>query len=110
MSIPNLLPWRRQQRNQRLRFWGLLFAGSLLVMLAGGISLRATQSLALQALQSELAGTRAVQKVLKARQPQSAGQKTPSPPSATLADPDRLYHLTASALRHDRCPEKGDGI
>ncbi|KAB2437111.1 pilus assembly protein HofN, partial [Enterobacter hormaechei] len=71
MSIPNLLPWRRQQRNQRLRFWGLLFAGSLLVMLAGGISLRATQSLALQALQSELAGTRAVQKVLKARQPQS---------------------------------------
>ncbi len=38
MSIPNLLPWRRQQRNQRLRFWGLLFAGSLLVMLAGGIS------------------------------------------------------------------------
>lgn len=119
MSMPNLLPWRRQQRNQRLRFWGLLFAGSWLVMLAGSISLRATQTLALQALQSELAGTRAVQKVLKARQPQSAGQKTPSPPagvadgaalSATLADPDRLYHLTASALRHDRCPEKGDGI
>lgn len=44
MSMPNLLPWRRQQRNQRLRFWGLLFATSLLVMLAGGISLRATQS------------------------------------------------------------------
>lgn len=76
MSMPNLLPWRRQQRNQRLRFWGLLFATSLLVMLAGGISLRATQSLALQALQSELAGTRAVQKVLRARQPQSAGLKT----------------------------------
>lgn len=50
-------------------------------MLAGGFSLRATQSLALQALQSELAGTRAVQKVLRARQPQSAGLKTPSPPS-----------------------------
>ncbi|KJO36923.1 porin [Enterobacter hormaechei subsp. xiangfangensis] len=81
MSMPNLLPWRRQQRNQRLRFWGLLFAASLLVMLAGGFSLRATQSLALQALQSELAGTRAVQKVLRARQPQSAGLKTPSPPS-----------------------------
>ena len=47
MSMPNLLPWRRQQRNQRLRFWGMLFAASLLVMLAGGISLRATQSLAL---------------------------------------------------------------
>lgn len=81
MSMPNLLPWRRQQRNQRLRFWGLLFAGSWLVMLAGSISLRATQTLALQALQSELAGTRAVQKVLRARQPQSAGQKTPSLPS-----------------------------
>ena len=40
MSMPNLLPWRRQQRNQRLRFWGLLFAASLLVMLAGGFSLR----------------------------------------------------------------------
>lgn len=136
MSMPNLLPRRRQQRNQRLRFWGLLFAASLLVMLAGGFSLRATQSLALQALQSELAGTRAVQKVLRARQPQSAGLKTPSPPSdpaatragiacqrnapagvadgaalsATLADPDRLYHFTASARSHDRCAEKGDGI
>ena len=137
MSMPNLLPWRRQQRNQRLRFWGMLFAASWLVMLAGGISLRATQTLALQALQSELAGTRAVQKVLRARQPQSARLKTPSPPSdpawqpragvacqrnapagvangaalsATLADPDRLYHLTASAHRHDRCTEKGDGI
>ncbi len=39
MSMPNLLPWRRQQRNQRLRFWGLLFTASLLVMLAGGVSL-----------------------------------------------------------------------
>ncbi len=73
MSMPNLLPRRRQQRNQRLRFWGLLFTASLLVMLAGGVSLRATQTLASQALQSDLAGTRAVQKVLKARQPQSAG-------------------------------------
>lgn len=32
MSMPNLLPWRRQQRIQHLRFWGLLFAASLLVM------------------------------------------------------------------------------
>ena len=39
MSMPNLLPWRRQQRNQRLRFWGLLFAASLLVMLAGAESI-----------------------------------------------------------------------
>ncbi|EGQ5281530.1 pilus assembly protein HofN [Enterobacter hormaechei] len=81
MSMPNLLPWRRQQHIQHLRFWGLLFAASLLVMLAGGVSLRVTKTLALQSLQSELAGMRAVQKVLKARQPQSAGLKTPSLPS-----------------------------
>ena len=56
MSMPNLLPWRRQQRIQHLRFWGLLFAASLLVMLAGGVSLRVTKTLALQSLQSELAG------------------------------------------------------
>ncbi|EGQ5287048.1 PilN domain-containing protein [Enterobacter hormaechei] len=81
MSMPNLLPWRRQQRIQHLRFWGLLFAASLLVMLAGGVSLWVTKTLALQSLQSELAGMRAVQKVLKARQPQSAGLKTLSLPS-----------------------------
>ncbi|TXU04387.1 pilus assembly protein HofN [Enterobacter hormaechei] len=99
MIMPNLLPWRRQQRNQRLRFWGLLFSGSLLVMLAGGISLRATQSLALQALQSELAGTRAVQKVLKARQPQSAGLKTPSLPSEPVAWQPALESLASAMPR-----------
>ncbi|MFQ8771396.1 MAG: hypothetical protein ACLR9P_01465 [Escherichia coli] len=39
----------------------------------GGVSLR-DADLASQALQSDLAGTRAVQKVLKARQPQSAAE------------------------------------
>lgn len=87
MSMPNLLPWRRQQRNQRLRFWGLLFAGSWLVMLAGSISLRATQTLALQALQSELAGTRAVQKVLR---PVSRSQRGRKPLRCRLIRPGNL--------------------
>ena len=99
MSMPNLLPWRRQQRNQRLRFWGLLFTASLLVMLAGGVSLRATQTLASQALQSDLAGTRAVQKVLKARQPQSAGLEPPSQPPETVAWQPALESLASAMPR-----------
>ena len=99
MSMPNLLPWRRQQRNQRLSFWGLLFTASLLVMLAGGVSLRATQTLASQALQSDLAGTRAVQKVLKARQPQSAGLEPPSQPPETVAWQPALESLASAMPR-----------
>ena len=99
MSMPNLLPWRRQQRNQRLRFWGLLFTASLLVMLAGGVSLRATQTLASQALQSDLAGTRAVQKVLKARQPQSAGLEPLSQPPETVAWQPALESLASAMPR-----------
>lgn len=33
MSAANLLPWRQQQKRHCLRFWGLLFTGSLLVTL-----------------------------------------------------------------------------
>ncbi|WP_165466535.1 PilN domain-containing protein [Enterobacter cloacae] len=99
MSMPNLLPWRRQLRIQHLRFWGLLFTAALLVMLAGGVSLRVTKTLALQALQSELAGMRAVQKVLKARQPQSAGLTPPSLPSEPVAWQPALESLADAMPR-----------
>ncbi|QLA68856.1 PilN domain-containing protein [Enterobacter pasteurii] len=97
MRMPNLLPWRRERRIQRLRFWGLLYAASLLLMLAGGVSLCLTQSLASQALQSDLAGTRAVQKVLKARQPQPAKASSPSQPPEPVAWQPVLESL-ASAM------------
>lgn len=96
MSMPNLLPWRRKQRVRRLRFWGLLYVASLLVMLAGGVSLRAAQSLSSQALQSDLAGTRAVQKVLKARQPQPAALNTPSQPPEPVAWQPALESLAGA--------------
>ncbi|MFQ8717168.1 MAG: hypothetical protein ACLR9W_00380 [Enterobacter hormaechei] len=87
-------------------------------------------------MQSDLAGTRAVQKVLKARQPQSAGWNPSQPPETVAWQPaleslasamPRQAWLTAlryqppsliltgytphsDALRHDRCAERVTGL
>ncbi len=40
MSMTNFLPWRRQRRVRCLRFWGVLFVATWLLILMGVFSLR----------------------------------------------------------------------
>ena len=49
MRTPNLLPWRQRQRRRCLRFWGLMFTGSLLVALMLSTASRASDPLATRA-------------------------------------------------------------
>lgn len=59
MRTANLLPWRQQQRRRCLRFWGLMFTGSLLLALMLCAAIRASNPLVTRAYllrqQSDLA-------------------------------------------------------
>lgn len=108
MSMTNFLPWRQQRRVRCLRFWGVLFIASLLVTLAVGLGLRVNHDVRLRALQSELAGIHAVQKILKTRQPPSAPPAASGVESRPVAWQAALESLSAvmpaqawlSALRY----------
>lgn len=49
MRTANLLPWRQRQRRRCLRFWGLMFTGSLLLTLMVCAASRASTLLATRA-------------------------------------------------------------
>lgn len=108
MSMTNFLPWRQQRRVRCLRFWGVLFIASLLVTLAVGLGLRVNHDVRLRALQSELAGINAVQKILKTRQPPAAPPAASGVESRPVAWQAALESLSAvmpaqawlSALRY----------
>lgn len=71
MSGVNLLPWRAQRRARCIRFWAVLLAGWLVLILAVTFGLRASQTLAVRALQLELTAIASVQQALDARRKQA---------------------------------------
>lgn len=83
MIPANLLPWRQYRRTRCLRLWGVMFTGSLVMILTALSALRVDKLLALRARQSEWAGIHAVEQTLKARQlAWQAAQKHAAVPEA----------------------------
>lgn len=70
MSAANLLPWRQQQKRHCLRFWGLLFTGSLLVTLGLWTARRADAPLQAQVFAQRQASDVALRQALAQRQTQ----------------------------------------
>ena len=68
MSIMNFMPWRQQRRARCLRFWGVLWVGTVLLTLAAIFCLRMNPLVRIQALQADLRGAQSVQHVLLSRQ------------------------------------------
>ena len=77
MSMTNFLPWRRQRRVRCLRFWGVLFVATWLLILMGVFSLRMNPLVLTRALHIQLAGMQSVQQVLVSRT--RSGTETPTP-------------------------------
>ncbi|QLR45045.1 pilus assembly protein HofN [Enterobacter sp. RHBSTW-00994] len=67
MRTMNLLPWRQYQQAHCVRFWGLMFAGSLSIVLMLMVSLRVGDIHSRHVLQRELSGIQTVQNRLEAR-------------------------------------------
>ena len=65
MSMTNFLPWRRQRRVRCLRFWGVLFVATWLLILMVVFSLRMNPLVMTRALHIQLAGMQSVQPVLE---------------------------------------------
>jgi pilus assembly protein HofN len=80
MSMTNFLPWRRQRRVRCLRFWGVLFVATWLLILMGVFSLRMNPLVMTRALHIQLAGMQSVQQVLVSRT--GSGTETPTPAPA----------------------------
>lgn len=70
MSAANLLPWRQQQKRHCLRFWGLLFTGSLLVTLGLWTARRSDAPLQAQVFAQRQASDVALRQALAQRQKQ----------------------------------------
>ena len=70
MKTANLLPWRQRQRRRCLRFWGLMFTGSLLLTLAICTASRASDSLMVRASTLRHASDLALRQGLEQRQKQ----------------------------------------
>lgn len=78
MSIMNFLPWRQQRRARCLRFWGVMYVGTVLLMFAIIFCLRINPLMRLHALQTELTGTQAVQHALASRQKLASQAQKPA--------------------------------
>ncbi len=70
MRAANLLPWRQRQRRRCLRFWGLMFTGSLLVTLMLCAASRACNPLVTRASALRHASDLALRQGLEQRQKQ----------------------------------------
>ena len=70
MRTVNLLPWRQRQRRRCLRFWGLMFTGSLLLALMLSAASRASDPLVSRASTLRHASTLALRQGLEQRQKQ----------------------------------------
>ncbi|MEB6381238.1 PilN domain-containing protein [Leclercia adecarboxylata] len=70
MRTANLLPWRQRQKSHRLRFWSVLFSGSLLLTLMLWASLRIATSLQEQIFAQRQASDLALKQALAQRQKQ----------------------------------------
>ncbi|EPL0397084.1 PilN domain-containing protein [Enterobacter ludwigii] len=77
MSMTNFLPWRRQRRVRCLRFWGVLFVATWLLILMVVFSLRMNPLVMSRALHIQLASMQSVQQVLVSRT--RSGTETPTP-------------------------------
>lgn len=71
MRTANFLPWRQRQKRGCLRFWGLLFAGSLLLALMLFISGRLSFPLTLRAAGLWQTSDRALHQALEQRHKQA---------------------------------------
>lgn len=70
MRTANLLPWRQQQRRRCLRFWGLMFTGSLLLALMLCAAIRASNHLVTRAYALRQQSDLALRQGLEQRQKQ----------------------------------------
>lgn len=68
--MTNFLPWRHQQQHACCRFWGWLFAGSVLIALAVMLSLRTGYGLKVRAVEAQLAGESVIHQKLSAHRAQ----------------------------------------
>jgi pilus assembly protein HofN len=94
MNRVNLLPWRQQRQMRCIRLWSILLAGWLLVVLAATLWLRAYHLIGIRALQQDIAGMSAVERVLEARQKQDLPMPQVSvQPSVNLPWPPVLLSL-----------------
>ncbi|WP_333853026.1 PilN domain-containing protein [Leclercia sp.] len=76
MRAANLLPWRQRQRHRCLRFWGLMFAGSLLVTVMVCAVTRASDPLVTRASALRHASDLALRQGLEQRQKQWTALQT----------------------------------
>lgn len=76
MRTANFLPWRQRQRQGCLRFWGLLFTGSLLLALMLFVSSRVISPLTLRVAGLWQASDRVLYQALEQRHKQAAALHT----------------------------------
>lgn len=110
MSMTNFLPWRRQRRVRCLRFWGVLFVATWLLILMGVFSLRMNPLVMTRALHIQLAGMQSVQQALVSRT--GSGTQTPTPAPApqrrASASTTRLAAGAGVLCRDDAIPGLAD--
>lgn len=82
MKITNFLPWRHQLQQTCWRFWGWLFAGSVLISLAVMISLRTGYGFKVRAVEAHLAVESVIQQKLSAHRAQWQALDHPPDPQA----------------------------
>ncbi len=70
MRTANLLPWRRRQKRDCLRFWAVLFSGTLLLLLMLWSTGRASDPLLVRAATLRHASDRVLHQALEKRQKQ----------------------------------------
>lgn len=67
MRAANLLPWRQQRQRRCLRLWGLLYGGSLLLVLGLALNVRANSQLAQSELRQWHDSDRALRQAIEQR-------------------------------------------